>query len=137
MLDVGCGEGQTVECLCNAAPWLPLQSKPELGLDAVSRREEQDLSYKDDFIHLRTLHALDISLDELRCVLEVTAPPPPPTGTETWSRLARWEPLGVKVWHGGVQAYNPEFVGIECIISTEVYVPTSLLPPLLFIPWFR
>ncbi|KAI0090309.1 hypothetical protein BDY19DRAFT_888093 [Irpex rosettiformis] len=134
VLDVGCGEGQIVECLCNAAPWLPLQSASDVELDAASRREEQDFDYKDDFIHVRTLHALDVSLDDLRYVLEVTAPPPPPTGNETLPTAVRWEPLDVNVWHGGVQAYNPNFVDIECIVSTEVieHLPPEVLP--LFAP---
>ncbi|KAI0806168.1 hypothetical protein BC629DRAFT_1282435 [Irpex lacteus] len=136
VLDVGCGEGQVVECLCNAAPWLPLRSwlpsssnePPEL--DPISLSQEDELDHDDDFIHIRTLHALDISLDELHRVVEITAPPPPPTEPQVWQGPVRWEPMDVKVWHGGVQAYNPEFVDIECIVSTEVieHLPPEILP---------
>ena len=36
------------------------------------------------------------------------------------SGIQRWEELVVKVWKGGLEVINEEFVDIECIISTEV-----------------
>ncbi len=38
----------------------------------------------------------------------------------------RWEEMNVKIWKGGLQVVNEEFVGAECIVSTEVYVPRSV-----------
>lgn len=32
----------------------------------------------------------------------------------------RWEPLHAKVYRGGLEVINEAFVGIECIVSTEV-----------------
>lgn len=42
-----------------------------------------------------------------------------------WSWRPRWEELEVKIWEGGLQVDNEEFVGVECIVATEVYVLSS------------
>ncbi|KAI0703747.1 hypothetical protein BC835DRAFT_1207440, partial [Cytidiella melzeri] len=136
VLDVGCGEGETVACLCNAAPWLPLQSthfpllESTLELDIASLSQENDIRDQDDFLHIRTLHALDVSQEDLQQVLSFAKPEPPPSTPQLWPGPTRWEPLHVKVWHGGMETYNPEFVGIECIISTEVveHLSEDVLP---------
>ncbi len=114
VLDIGCGEGETIACMCNPAPWLLLQSCP--GADEA----DPDNAIK-DFLHIETIYALDISSHDLRRAVELTAPPPPPP-PNGWQGHTRCEPLEVKLWEGGMESYNPEFVDMECIISTEVYV---------------
>jgi hypothetical protein len=43
----------------------------------------------------------------------------------------RWEEMEAKVWKGGLEVANEEFVGIECLVSTEVSVFfTSFFLPL-------
>jgi small RNA 2'-O-methyltransferase len=137
VLDVGCGEGEIVACLCNAAPWLPLYPKEPIAspphdtssypeTDAVSLREEDGIHFNHDLLHVRNLHALDVSYEDLQQVISYAKPPAPPNDAQLWPAPNRWEPLDVKVWHGGMQVFNPEFVGIECIVSTEVYVLHSL-----------
>ncbi|KAI0346173.1 hypothetical protein BDW22DRAFT_1411339 [Trametopsis cervina] len=144
VLDAGCGEGEAVACLCNPAPWLPLRatafptltSETEDGQSVVLQpdpatvHEEGSIDDKDDYLHIRTLHALDISLNDLNEAIPLVAPSPPPTAEPThWPEAIRWEPLEAKVWHGGMEAYNPEFVGLECIIFMEVieHLPEDVL----------
>ncbi|TFK74176.1 hypothetical protein BDN72DRAFT_833905 [Pluteus cervinus] len=42
----------------------------------------------------------------------------------------RWEPLEAKIWKGGLEVVNEEFVGVECIVCTEVieHLPPDILP---------
>lgn len=32
----------------------------------------------------------------------------------------RWEEMVAKLWKGGLQVVNEDFVNVECIVSTEV-----------------
>ena len=116
-LDMGCGEGEILACLCNPAPWLSPQPLPESLLEIGSATPV----IQDDHIHLKTLFALDISPQALKQAVAVTAPSME-SDTSKWHNYIRWEPLEVKLWEGGLESYNAEFVNIECIICTEVYV---------------
>lgn len=54
-----------------------------------------------------------------------TSPPSPhvkETGILFPHPSIRWEPLQVDIWKGGLENVNPEFVGIDCIVSSEVCV---------------
>lgn len=109
IVDIGCGEGETIACLCNAAPWR-VPPAEHAGADGMK-----------NILYIRKIHALDVSASELTLARSATAPPPtPPPGA--WQRQIRWEPLEVKLWEGGLEAFNPEFVDAECMISTEVCV---------------
>ncbi|GJE94781.1 hypothetical protein PsYK624_109540 [Phanerochaete sordida] len=112
VIDIGCGEGETVACLCNPAPWRgPLRLACADGTSTVQ-----------DMLHIHTIHALDVELGEVRRAADAAAPPADP-----W--FTRWEPLDVTLWHGGLEAYNAAFVGAECIVSTEVieHLPEDVL----------
>jgi small RNA 2'-O-methyltransferase len=56
---------------------------------------------------------LDISAPDLQFTIANTAPV---------KGVCRWEPLEANVWQGGLEAFNPQFVDVECIVATEVYV---------------
>ena len=71
-------------------------------------------------LHVELIHGLDISPHDLGFAINTTRPPEPlPQSAYTLS-LTRFEPLDVKLWEGGLEVINEEFVGIECIVSTEV-----------------
>ncbi|EKM58234.1 uncharacterized protein PHACADRAFT_116997, partial [Phanerochaete carnosa HHB-10118-sp] len=115
VVDIGCGEGETIACLSNPAPW-----RGPLRLDCKNGSPQP----VQDTLHVLSIHALDISAAELELATMVTAPP----SKESW--LTRWESLDVKLWHGGLESFNSEFVDVECIISTEVieHLPEGVLP---------
>lgn len=127
MLDVGCGEGELIACLCNAAPWLPLRStayprtSSEDGPHPEAVQVEGEISEADDYMHVRKIAALDVSPQDLAQAVTVTKPLEPSSRSDVGLlSVVRWEPLEVKIWQGGLERYNPEFVGVECIVSTEV-----------------
>ena len=96
-----------LDVLCQPAPWLP--THPDCT-DIASPDEIANL-------HVKHVAGLDISADlEFACRAVV-----PSTSSHG---VTRWEPLEAKVWKGGLEYPNAEFVGIECIVATEVYVPT-------------
>lgn len=133
MLDIGCGEGELIACLCNAAPWLPLRSAAYAGIlgDNCPYPEgvesEEGINEADDFLHVRRVAALDVSLADLKLAIEATKPMVPMPSCQTCPseytglrESVRWEPLAVNVWHGGLEVHNPNFINMECIVSTEV-----------------
>ncbi|KAH9994774.1 hypothetical protein BJV77DRAFT_961248 [Russula vinacea] len=63
-------------------------------------------------------------LCDLLYAADITAPSKHAYG---WTRF---EQLDVSMWEGSLQAPNPAFKGIECIIATEVY--DTLLPQILY-----
>ena len=75
---------------------------------------------RDDFLHMRKLFAVDISLPILKEAIRIMKPPESSPGS--WHGYTRWEPLEAKFWEGGLESYNDTFVDIDCIICTEVYV---------------
>ncbi len=105
VLDVGCGEGVFLQHLTHAPPWRAY----------TSETPAPPVFEKPDFIHVRELHGLDILHDDLVYAAEITGPSKHAYG---WTRF---EQLDVSIWEGGLQAPNPAFKGIECIVATEVY----------------
>ena len=134
VLDVGCGEGELLGCLCNPAPWLaPLPPSSESTTD---EEEPHDVSepLADGYIRPFSLHALEPDPTLVDTAAQATAPPPPRGEVETaegrlggWLESVRWNELEVKVWKGGLEVENEEMVGVECIVATEVYVSNSSL----------
>lgn len=86
-------------------------------------------TYNDDDmpnLHIREVHGLDISLEDLKFAVENVTPPVEVEEVESpgyrsyVSGMQRWEELLAKIWKGGLEVINEEFVGMECIVSTEV-----------------
>ncbi|KAH9838573.1 uncharacterized protein C8Q71DRAFT_751899 [Rhodofomes roseus] len=141
ILDVGCGEGSLISCACNPAPWLPPPLPSILETFATTRAESSATAssindhgtlteasshllpepVREDFLHPTKVIGLDISAADLEYAAEDSAPSDSRT---------RWEPLEVQIWEGGLEVVNPAFVGIECIVATEVieHLPEDVLP---------
>ena len=76
-----------------------------------------------DILHPVRIAGLDVSRADLECAVEATRRRTPGNGAfALWHDPVRWEPLEAKIWEGSLAVVNPEFVGVECIVSTEVYV---------------
>lgn len=130
VLDVGCGEGQLLAVLCQPAPWL--KAPPESVLEASQSPDESQPPtpiYNDEDtpnLHIVELHGLDVSSEDLAFAIESTAPPKEDaeihsSGYRSFrSGVQRWEELVAKVWKGGLESINEEFVDMECIVSMEV-----------------
>lgn len=87
-----------------------------------------------EYINVKQIHALDISLSDLEMACKETAPRPA-SEPGSWHRVPpRWEDLSVCIWKGSLDVYNPQFVDVECIVSTEVYV--DLIRCMNYIPIF-
>ncbi|KAJ6520914.1 hypothetical protein DFH09DRAFT_1048206 [Mycena vulgaris] len=135
VLDIGCGEGQLLSVLAQPAPWL---APPPASLFPGARANDAECNYKSDMpnLHARRIAGLDISASDLEFAIKGTAPPGAGADDNdgyTYSvRVTRWEDLTAKVWKGGLQVINEEFVGVECIVCTEVieHLPPDILPAL-------
>ena len=63
-------------------------------------------------LHPVRVAGLDVSTDALEFASTGIAP--------SFQGITRWEPLEAKVWNGGLESLNEEFVDMECIIAMEV-----------------
>jgi len=118
VLDVGCGDGALLTALCNPAPWIATP--------------DQDSTERFKILRISHLHGLDISDHNLQNAVVSTSPPSESTGEYAYySRAIRWEPLQVHIWKGSLAFVNEPFIGIEAIVSTEVYVHWSLVDSLV------
>ncbi|KAI9057258.1 hypothetical protein FKP32DRAFT_1598365 [Trametes sanguinea] len=131
VLDIGCGEGELLSCLCNPAPWLAPPPPHVLPPATNGDTPTHDLGH----LHKGILHpvkvaGLDISRADLADAVEATRPPEPGSASVgLWHEPVRWEPLEVKIWEGSLARINPEFVGVECVVATEVieHLPEDVL----------
>lgn len=74
-------------------------------------------------MHPVKIAGLDIDHRELEDAVKITRPLSPGHTTAQWHcEPLRWEPLQAKVWEGSLAHINPEFVGVDCVVSTEVWV---------------
>jgi len=126
VVDIGCGEGELLACLVQPAPWLrppprSIRSKSTFSDadDSLPRPLDPNQSEIAN-LHCTHLQGLDISSSELHYAILGTAPP------ESNRQHVRWEALETKIWHGGLESVNQAFVDVECIVSTEVYVPLKM-----------
>ncbi|PCH42492.1 hypothetical protein WOLCODRAFT_72633 [Wolfiporia cocos MD-104 SS10] len=133
VLDVGCGEGELLSCLSNPAPWL---SPPPLSLLATMFTSDSSTTLSatiatelststEELLHPVKVMGLDTCARDLQDAIEGTDP----NLDMSWKQPSRWEPLEVQIWEGGLETFNPEFVGVECILSTEVieHLPEPVL----------
>lgn len=122
VLDIGCAEGELLSCLCNPAPWF---APPPHGISPNDMSTTDTVLLKElhqGILHPSKIAGLDVSRDELERTIKNTQPLA--SGRETsWHRPpARWEPLEVNIWEGGLECFNEAFVNVECVVATEVYV---------------
>ncbi|KDR75988.1 hypothetical protein GALMADRAFT_67638 [Galerina marginata CBS 339.88] len=133
VLDVGCGEGQLLSVLCQPAPWLT--PPPSSVLTPIEPPTPNDVIppspvYNDDDIpnlHMTEVHGLDVSSEDLAFAVDAIALPKEEIetiespGRRWYNRgVQRWEELSAKVWKGGLEVVNEEFVDMECIVAMEV-----------------
>lgn len=114
MVDIGCGEGELLACLTQPAPWLrppPESISPKHHLPKSIDLQQAGIAN----LYCTHIHGLDISAPDLQYAIQGTAPL-----ASSDKRYLRWQPTEVKIWLGGLESTNPEFVGVECIVSTEV-----------------
>ncbi|GLB40263.1 putative O-methyltransferase activity [Lyophyllum shimeji] len=144
VLDVGCGEGQLLAVLCQPAPWLAPPPPHILPVQAATDSSDPmppSPTYNDEIPNIHTTHimGLDVSPSDLAFAVQGTAPPQPEVnlneGSDQYTPLLtnvglRWEDLDVKIWKGGLEVVNEEFVDVECIVSTEVieHLPPDIFP---------
>ncbi|KAI0775322.1 hypothetical protein BD413DRAFT_654272 [Trametes elegans] len=134
VLDVGCGEGELLSCLCNPAPWLAPPPPDVLPPFASSGGEDNDDATAPAEMHKDTLHpvkvaGLDVSRADLEAAVEWTQPPGPEHTSVLWHAPVRWESLEVKLWEGSLAHANAEYVGVECVVAMEVieHLPDDVL----------
>ncbi|KAF5372775.1 hypothetical protein D9615_010138 [Tricholomella constricta] len=145
LLDVGCGEGQLLSVLCQPVPWLapppphvlpPIKENPN-----SSDPTPASPTYNDEIPNIHPTHimGLDICASSLEFTLQGTAPPQAEVnlyeGCKVYASCftnvgLRWEDLEAKIWKGGLEVINEEFVDVECIVSTEVieHLPPDIFP---------
>lgn len=138
MLDVGCGEGELLSCLCNPARWRAPPPPDVLPLGLTTSTEDTHIlgELHQGLLHPRRIAGLDICRADLQCAARITKTPAsePEEKKVLWhSTQVRWEQLDVEIWEGSLADVNSAFVGVECIVATEVYV-RSLSPPPLAAP---
>jgi small RNA 2'-O-methyltransferase len=130
ILDIGCGDGRLLAALSEPAFVLP---PPRQDIPPEYLPSPQEIRE----LYTAELYALDVDASELSYAVEVTKPriyhdrrdpdedpPRPETYEEELLRapFPRWTPLEVQIWKGSLADVNPAFIGVECIVSTEVCV---------------
>ncbi|KAL5525630.1 hypothetical protein ACEPAG_6966 [Sanghuangporus baumii] len=126
VLDVGCGAGVLLGCLCNSPAFLnstddKVEDKENTN---IYRASTSDDGFPD--LHISRIAGLDISSRALeKCIISTT-----PLPVDYYLYMPRWQRLEAKIWRGSLDVYNPEFEDIECIIASEVieHLPPSVLP---------
>ena len=137
VVDIGCGEGELLACLCNPAPWLPPERNratppatdpdPDRGPDGGDGEDGLDAAalaaLHRDVLHPTRVAGLDVCASELAYAAQITAPRTAEVGAEEARAGAgpvRWAPLDVALWEGSVARVNEAFVGAECVVAMEV-----------------
>lgn len=113
ILDIGCGEGLLLRSLCEPSlerydPCTPLT-------DDVSSRP----------LYPVVLAGLDTDLRSVKAAAECTIPREfnPAAPRYAPNGIPRWDELTLRLWHGGIEHVNEDFVDrYQCFVSMEVYV---------------
>lgn len=114
MLDIGCGEGNLLQCLTEPS---------------VACLPPEDFQTSDE-LYIHTVHGLDPSIRDLEYTLKRTAPTDysscfGSTEKHMWKPVQppRWNTLQVHLWNGGFQNLNYAVFGndkIDAFVATEV-----------------
>ncbi|KAJ3975633.1 hypothetical protein EV361DRAFT_460152 [Lentinula raphanica] len=148
VLDIGCGEGQLLSVLSVPSPWLSAPPRSLLYPKTEEIPQNPSVSPTSLYntpsdpipnLHVTRLNGLDISSRDLEFAAQAITPPAiAGDGDEAfdpWRHRAsresvRWEEMTAKLWQGGLETINEEFVGTECIVSSEVieHLPPPILP---------
>lgn len=139
-MELGCGSGSLIGLL--AVPACSLDEFPSASaLDYLKskRASTDDLArlerlrkiedilrgtpelevYQRD-LHLQVLIGLDLDPERLQYARTLNQDPHQSLSSSSFPPPSRWEPLRVELWHGNLAVKNERFVGIECIIMSEV-----------------
>ncbi|KLO17154.1 hypothetical protein SCHPADRAFT_900941 [Schizopora paradoxa] len=126
VVDIGCGEGSLLQCLCNPSRFLR-SSNQYRGIESSEDRILQEIQNEEDSeLQTTSIMGLDVELESAKRSASSTKPS---TERDPLS-FPRWISLDVKIFHGSLADYNPEFEYADCIVSTEVieHLPPSILP---------
>jgi len=145
VLELGCGEGTLLGLLTHPASCVGEEIPSESALEWL--REEQTKAtdagrkerlaeveqvvrgtplaedYQRD-LHLELLMGLDLdrsNVERVHSTVQSTNQRDGASGHNTffWRDL-RWEPLRVELWAGDLAAKNGRFIGVECVVMSEV-----------------
>jgi small RNA 2'-O-methyltransferase len=122
VLDVGCGEGELLHVLSQPASWLaPDPSITTSTTSATANTTDSEIIN----LHPTHVHGLDISARDLKFAMEGAQPRKDADGGGDgygfgYRQDIRWEELEVCIWKGGLEVWNEELVGVECIVAMEV-----------------
>ncbi|KAJ3780104.1 hypothetical protein GGU10DRAFT_168104 [Lentinula aff. detonsa] len=145
VLDVGCGEGQLLAVLSLPSPWLSTPPQSLIYPDGQFNLQISSVSPISLYntpsdpipnLHITRLAGLDKSSRDLEFTAQAIAPPDTSEPSfDPWrykgsQETVRWEEMTAKLWQGGLEIINEEFVGTECIVSSEVieHLPPHILP---------
>jgi len=114
IVDIGCGEGALLATLCQPAPWLRPNHFQDDDHELSSLFCNVGLNEDTPDLHATRIAGLDISSSELEIATEYTSP------AAANPLYTRWEPLEVELWRGSVDAINPAFANVQCIVASEL-----------------
>ncbi|KAH0833064.1 hypothetical protein J3R83DRAFT_12055 [Lanmaoa asiatica] len=94
--------------------WMWRRRPPRNALPARPMAETEPLSRRRRRAVLALLERLDIASSQLEIATQYTSP------ASVNPLYTRWEPLDVEIWQGSVDAINPAFVNVQCIVASEL-----------------
>ncbi|KAI8460298.1 S-adenosylmethionine-dependentmethyltransferase [Phakopsora pachyrhizi] len=146
VLELGCGEGSLLKVLSQPACYLDDEFPPDrlsistsqiifededhLNSNQIDQRmkkiDEEILSripkksFYDRELHLSLIIGVDVDSERLRFAKQILTGNLPGSSTDQICTSQRLEPQTVELWEGDLGIKNRNFLGIECIVMTEV-----------------
>ncbi|KAG6374372.1 hypothetical protein JVT61DRAFT_4407 [Boletus reticuloceps] len=115
IVDIGCGEGAFLATLCQPTPWLKPNHFQDDDHELCSLFDNVGLNDEDTpDLHATRIAGLDILSSQLEIAAQHTSP------ASINPLYTRWEPLHVELWQGSVDAINPAFIDVQCIVASEL-----------------